>query len=199
MNFRTGSAAFSTVVSVACLGMVGAAGYSFVTGNTVCSLLGACDTGVTSAVSVAPATDAVETSRGRVAISGEAALVAISDGATSDTAKTCHGATATAAWSLAESDAIVIPAALATAAPQCEAHELKATENEATVVNVADAATCAAKAECEKGDEAQVVNAALVAEGPETCGPECGDKPCAECAAKADAAPDATPDAAEGA
>lgn len=204
MKFRTGSAAFSTVVSVACLGMVGAAGYSFLTGNTVCSLLGACGTAVTSAVSVAPATDGAETSRRTGAISGEAALVAISDGATPETAKTCDGATATAAWSLAEGDAIVIPTALVTDAPECEAHELKtsdapecaahelkASEGEATILNAADAATCAAKAQCEKGDEAKVVNAALVVEGPETCGPECGDKPCAKCAAKAAAAPDA--------
>lgn len=186
MKFRNGSAAFSTIVGVACLAAVGSAGYSMVTGESVCSLLGSCDTVV---VATASATTTGESHCGASA-TREAALVAMVAEASCETKASCDEAKSTTAWTMAEDGAVVVPAALVSAEGGACAGDAAKCASDAKIVNAAETKQCADASSCSDAGDVQVVTAALVTEGPE-CGPECGDEPCAECAAKAAEAADA--------
>ena len=187
---RKGASLVSSVVAVAWVAVVGGAAFTFVTGQTPCGLIGACDTDATASAQVVTAAAFAQGSACK---------------ATEVTAaESCSAAekVASARWALAPEGMVVMPAAVlaagadghcskeaaaqacdkgatvvnaafaAPAADQCSKEADAATcDKGAAVVNVADTKQCAKAGDsCDKG--ATVVNAAFTAPAAEQCSKE---------------------------
>lgn len=152
MNVRKGSALVSALAGVACMAVVGVAGYSITTGETVCSLLASCDS-KTASTTVVAASDSV--SNCGAGVSRDAALVAmVSDASDCETAKSCDGAKTAATWTMASGGAVIIPAALVTTEKsECSTTTAKSCDQGAKVVNAAlvEESCESAKASCDNG------------------------------------------------
>lgn len=159
MNVRKGSALVSALAGVACMAVVGVAGYSITTGETVCSLLASCDS-KTAPTTVVAVSDSV--SNCGAGVSRDAALVAmVSDASDCETATSCNGAKTAATWTMASGGAVIVPAALVTTEKsECSTTAATSCDQGATVINAAlvEASCESAKANCDSG--ATVVNAA---------------------------------------
>ncbi len=170
---RKGASLLSSVVGVAWVAVVGGAAFTFVTGQTPCSLIGACDTGAGASAPVVTAAAFAEDST--------------CSAAKAATAETCSAGakndkTASANWALSPEGVVVMPAALLAAGADGRCSKEAAAEScdkGATVVNAANTEQCsktAATETCGKG--ATVVNAAFAAPAAEQCSKEGAAETC---------------------
>lgn len=159
---RKGASLVSSIVGVAWVAVVGGAAFTFATGQTPCSLIGACDTGAATSAPVISAAAFLEDTSCPVSSTAQA--------------ETCSTAekVASAHWALSPEGMVVMPAAVLAAAPAEECTKTaESCDKGATVVNAANTEECTKTAEtCDKG--ATVVNAAFAAPAAEQCSKEAG-------------------------